>query len=118
VLDLRTSLRRVMSAINSSASERPESQNRTIFRGDFWHPSQSHHGGDDGGIPRFKRPALAELSPAHSKRTNSLITEANGGILVPVTPNVDENYSKFPGLYYRNYLPIQDREHCFHRRMA
>jgi hypothetical protein len=79
--------------------------------------SYVHHDGvattasHDGGILGSKRPALSELSPDHNKRTNTIIYEANAGI--QVTPNLDENASKFPGLYYRNYLPLQDREHCF-----
>jgi hypothetical protein len=64
-------------------------------------------------IQRSKRPALLELSPANSKRTNVLVSEATQVIPLQVSPNADENSSKFPGLYYRNYLPIHDREHCF-----
>jgi hypothetical protein len=70
------------------------------------------HGGSatTTGTLRPKRPALAELSPANSKRTNLLLSAANGGS--QVTPNEEENASKFPGLYYQNYLLLQDREQC------
>jgi hypothetical protein len=78
-----------------------------------YHPSlsQHHHASGDRASLSFhspKRPVLAVLTPPNSKRTNF-----NRGIQLEVTPNEDENGSKFPGLYYCNYLPLQDHEHCF-----
>jgi hypothetical protein len=107
-----------MSSISPASSERRS----TIFVPEFVsesiqltnQPSQHHipqsshdeHGDSGNNVDRLKRPALAEISPANSKRTN-------GGIQVAVTPNENEIASKFPGLYYCSYLPIQAREQCF-----
>jgi hypothetical protein len=88
----------------SSFSDRtPFVTERTIFeaRTESSLLASPHHG---VSANRSKRPALAELSPFTTKRTNVIVTEANGGIQVPVTPNEDKNSSKFPGLYHRSYL--------------
>jgi hypothetical protein len=52
----------------------------------------TNHDGHDaapppgGGSLRQKRPALAELGPVNSKRTNVYLSAANGGIQAQVTP--------------------------------
>jgi hypothetical protein len=54
-----------------------------------------------------KRPALADISPVNSRRTNSHLADVNGGQWNEVTPH----HSFSNGYYKRSYTPLQIQEH-------